>query len=66
MLLEFITQTKALEYLIGLWFVAGFIAIWQLVYGRGGRGSRITMGLMWYLMLGLGIVVASCISAVIR
>ena len=34
-LLEFITYTKGVEYLIAIAFLFGFIAFWQLLHHRG-------------------------------
>ena len=62
-MLELITFTKGMEYLIAIAFVIAFIAFWQLVYGRG-RGRVITIGVLSYLVLGVGILVASCLTTV--
>lgn len=64
-LLEFITFTKGMEYLIAIAFMITFIAFWQLVYGRG-KGRVITIALLSYIVLGIGILVASCITTAPR
>lgn len=62
-LLGFMTFTKGMEYLIAIAFLIAFIAFWQLVYGRG-KGLVIRIALLVYMVLGLGILVASCLTTV--
>jgi len=60
-LLEFITLTKGVEYLIAIAFVIAFIAFWQLVYGRG-KGLVIRIAVLTYMVAGIIILVASCLT----
>ena len=60
-LLEFITFTKGIEYLIAIGVLIAFIAFWQLVYGRR-KGHVITIAVLSYMVLGIGILVASCLT----
>ncbi|MBA7641642.1 hypothetical protein ES703_49327 [subsurface metagenome] len=58
-LLEFITFTKGMEYLIAIGFLIAFIVFWQLVYGRG-KGRVITIAVLSYMVLAIIILVGSC------
>ncbi len=60
-LLEFITFTKGMEYLIAIGFIIAFIAFWQLVYGRG-KTRVITIAVLLYMVLGIAILIASCLN----
>jgi len=60
-MLEFITLTKGVEYLIAIGVLIAFIVFWQLVYGRG-KGRVITIAVLSYMVLGVGILVASCLT----
>lgn len=60
-LLEFITFTKGVEYLIAIGFVIAFIAFWQLVYGKG-KGRIVTIAVLCYMVLGIAILVGSCLN----
>ena len=60
-MLEFITFTKGIEYLIAIAFVIAFIAFWQLVYGRG-KGRVITIAVLSYMVLAIIILAGSCIT----
>lgn len=60
-LLEFTTFTKGIEYLIAIAFLIAFIVFWQLVYGRGKR-RVITIAVLSYMVLGIIIVVGSCLT----
>ncbi len=60
-ILEFMTFTKGIEYLIAIAFLIAFIAFWQLVYGRG-KGRVITISVLSYMVLGIIILVASCLT----
>jgi len=63
-LLEFITLTKGVEYLIAIAFLIGFIAFWFLLHYRGrGRGFAARILPAGILVLGLGVLVYSCISS---
>ena len=64
-LLEFITFTKGMEYLIAIAFLIAFIAFWQLVYGKG-KGLVIRIALLSYMVLGIGILVAGCVTTALR
>lgn len=59
-LLEFITFTKGVEYLIAIGFVVAFTAFWQLVYGRG-KGRIVTIAVLSCIVLGIAILVGSCL-----
>ena len=60
-MLEFMTFTKGMEYLIAIGFLIAFIAFWQLVYGRG-KGRVITIAVLSYMVLAIIILVASCLT----
>ena len=60
-MLEFITFTKGVEYLIAIGFVIAFIAFWQLVYGKG-KGRIATIAVLLYMVLGIAILVGSCVT----
>lgn len=60
-LLELITFTKATGYLISIGFVLAFVAFWQVVYGKG-RGRIITIGVLLYIVVGVMIVLGSCLA----
>ncbi len=57
-LLEFITFTKGVEYLIAVASLIGFIAFWQLVYGEG-KGLALRVAALVFLSLGPLILAAS-------
>ncbi len=60
-LLEFMTFTKGMEYLIAIGFIIAFIAFWQSVYGRG-KTRVITIAVLLYMVLGIAILIASCLT----
>ena len=60
-LLEFITFTKSMEYLIAIGFLLAFIAFWQLMYGKGKRRG-ITVAVLSYMVLAIAILVSSCLT----
>jgi hypothetical protein len=62
-LLGFATFTKGVEYLIAVGFLITFVVFWQLVYGKGKR-RFMTAGVLAYLVLGIGFLVASRITSV--
>lgn len=64
-LLGFITFTKGVEYLIAIGFLMAFIAYWQLMYGRGKR-RVIAIAVLSYLVLGIMILVGSCLTTAPR
>lgn len=64
-LLEFMTFTKGIEYLIAIAVLIAFIAFWQLVYGRG-KGVGIRIAVLSYIVLGILILVASCVTTAPR
>ena len=59
-LLEFITFTKGIEYLIAIGFLIAFIVFWQLVFGRG-KGRVITISVLSYMLLAIIILAGSCV-----
>jgi len=60
-LLEFITFTKGIEYLIAIGFLIAFITFWKLVYGRG-KGRVITISVLLYMVLAIIILAGSCVT----
>ncbi len=64
-LLGFITFTKGVEYLIAIGVLMAFIAFWQLVYG-GGKGRVIRIAVLSYMVLGIMILVGSCLTTAPR
>lgn len=64
-LLGFITLTKGVEYLIAIGFLMAFIAYWQLMYGKGKR-RVITIVVLSYMVLGIMILVGSCLTMASR
>lgn len=61
-LLEFMTFTKGIEYLIAIAFLVAFIAFWQLAYGKTKR-LAIRIAVVAYIVAGLLIVLGSCLAA---
>jgi hypothetical protein len=59
-LLEFITLTKGVEYLIAIAFLFGFIAFWQLAQ-HGGKRLVVRIVPVIVLMLGIGGLASTCI-----
>ncbi|OGO17128.1 MAG: hypothetical protein A2Z02_00945 [Chloroflexi bacterium RBG_16_48_7] len=62
-LLEFMTFTKGIEYLIAIGFVLAFVAFWLIVYGRKGKGRTITLAVLAYLLIGIVLLVGSCVAS---
>jgi hypothetical protein len=60
-LLGFITFTKGIEYLIAIGFLMAFIAYWQFVYGKGRR-RWIPIAILSYMVVGIMILVGSCLT----
>ncbi len=60
-LLEFLSFTKGIEYLIGIGFLIAFIAFWQLVYGKG-KGLVIKIAVLSYMVLAFILLVVSCLN----
>jgi len=60
-LLEFLTFTKGMEYLLAIAFLLAFVAFWALVYGRGKRAA-IKIAVLSLMSLGLVIQVGSCVA----
>ncbi len=58
-LLEFITLTKGMEYLIAIAFLFGFIAFWLLLQHKG-KGLAIRIIPVIVLMLGVGALASTC------
>lgn len=61
-MLEFITFTKGVEYLIAIGFLLAFIAFWQLVYGKG-KGRLITIAVLLYMLVAIIILIGSCLTS---
>ena len=61
-LLEFMTFTKGIEYLIAIAFLIAFIGFWQLVYGKG-KGRAIKIAVVSYFVLGIALLAASCLTS---
>ncbi|MEE9399141.1 MAG: cytochrome c3 family protein [Dehalococcoidales bacterium] len=59
-LLEFITLTKGVEYLIAIAFLFGFIAFWQLAQ-HGGKRLVVRVVPAFVLMLGIGTLASTCV-----
>lgn len=64
-LVEFFTFTKGIQYLIAIGFLISFVAYWQLMYGSGKR-RMITIAVLSYMVLGMIILVSSCLTAAPR
>lgn len=56
---------KGIEYLLAIAFVIGFIAFWQLVYGKG-RGLLFRTIAIAYLAAGPAILAVSLLATVRR
>lgn len=64
-ILEYMTITKSIGYLIAIGFLLAFVAYWQLVYGKGkGRGTLIAVTI--YMVIGLMILAGSCVAMTSR
>ncbi len=59
-ILELITLTKGVEYLIAIAFLFGFIAYWQFVYHRG-KGLIVRIVPVIVLTLGFGALASTCV-----
>ena len=59
-IVEYFTYLKGIEYLIAIGFIIAFIAFWMLVFGRG-KGRWITIAVLMYLVVGIVIVLGSCV-----
>ena len=59
-LLEFITLTKGVEYLIAIAFLLAFIAFWQLTHHRG-KGLIVRIVPVMVLTLVLGTLASTCV-----
>ena len=58
-LLEFMTYTKGMEYLIAIAFLFAFVAFWQLLHHRG-KGLVIRIIPLAVLALGFGALASTC------
>ncbi len=58
------TFTKGVEYLIAIAFVLAFVAFWLIVYGKKSKGRLISIGVLSWLVIGLMILVGSCVMSV--
>ena len=61
-LLEFMTYTKGIEYLIAIGFVLAFVAFWLIINGRKGKGRIVWIALISYLLVGIMILIGSCVA----
>jgi hypothetical protein len=59
--LDLFAFTKGIEYLIAIASIFGFIAFWFIIYGKG-KGSRLKIALLGYLVLGFILMVGSCLA----
>jgi hypothetical protein len=59
-LIGIMTFTKGVEYLIAIGFLMTFIVFWLLVYGKG-KGRVVPIAILAYMVLGIGILLGSCI-----
>ena len=59
-LLGFMTFTKGIEYLLAIGFILAFVAFWLVVYGKG-KGRYLTITVLVYLLVGIMILLGSCI-----
>ena len=60
-LLGFMTFTKGVEYLLAIGYLIAFVAFWLLVYGKG-RGTAIKVAALSYMVIGIILVMASCVT----
>lgn len=60
-LVEFITLTKGIEYLIAIWFVIAFLALWLWVRNRG-HVNLVRMLVLMFMAMAIGIGMASCLA----
>jgi riboflavin transporter FmnP len=62
-LLQYITFTKGIGYLIAIAFLIAFVVFWQIMYGRGkSRGRVVTITVLSCLVLGIAVLVGSCLA----
>ena len=61
-LLEYLTFTKGVEYLIAIAFVLAFVGFWLTVYGKGKR-RFITIGVISWMVIGFAVLIGSCIAS---
>jgi archaellum biogenesis protein FlaJ (TadC family) len=60
-LVGYLTFTKGIEYLIAIGFLLAFIVFWLLVYGKG-KGRIVPIVVLAYMVLGIGILLGSCLT----
>jgi hypothetical protein len=61
-LLEFITFTKGIEYLIAIAFIFAFVGFWLIVYGKGKR-RFITIGVISWIVIAFAVLLGSCVAS---
>jgi hypothetical protein len=61
-LLEFMTFTKGIEYLIAIGFILAFVGFWLIVYGKGKR-RFITVAVLSWMVIGIAILLVSCLTS---
>jgi hypothetical protein len=60
-LLEFLTFTKGIEYLIAIGFILTFVGFWLIVYGKGKR-RFLALALLSWMVIGIAILLGSCLA----
>ena len=60
-LLEYMTVTKSIGYLVAIAFLLAFVAFWQLAYARG-KGRVLSIAVIAYMVLGLAILATNCVA----
>ena len=58
-MLEFITYTKGIEYLIAISFIIIFFIFWQFMHGTKMR--RVTRTMLVFMLLGLGTLASTLV-----
>lgn len=59
-MLDFITYTKGIEYLIALAFIIAFLVFWQFMHGA--KMNRVMLTVLTSITLGLVVLAGSCIG----
>ena len=62
-MLEYITYIKGIEYIMAITFLIAFVAFWQIIYGSRKR-FILKIAVLSYLVLGMVILIVSCLTAV--
>lgn len=61
-LVDFLTFTKGVQYLLAIPFLIGFVAFWQIIHSRS-KGLGIGTVLLLYIMIGAVLVLINYMTS---